>query len=320
MTELSLDPEIAAALARDIATYGPRERLTAANAAALRADFDRRRLARGLVGGPTMRARRDVEAELGGRSVRLRLHEPESAPPVGPALVYFHGGGWVWGSVDSHDRIMRELAQRSGQRVIGIEYRKAPEHPFPAPFEDCRDGVAWIVAHAAELGVVPDRLAFGGDSAGANLALAVGLDETRRGRPPATLLLFYGTFDADLETESYRAAFGDGRFGLARQDMAIFLDLYLGRDRGDGDVRAVPLRGPHGGLRRAFLLGCGLDPLRDDTRRLAGALAAAGVDFEFTEIPTANHGFLALVEDVTAARAALARAAAHLASALRGGN
>lgn len=319
MPDTMLDREIAAALARDLATYGPREALTAGNATALRADFFRRRLTRGLIGGPAMRMSRDFEARLSGRTLRVRLHVPEGAAPVGPALLYFHGGGWVWGSIDSHDRIMRELAHRSGQRVIGVDYRKAPENPFPAPFEDCSDAVDWVCAQAAQLGVDPSRLATGGDSAGASLALAVGHHEAARGRPPVTLLLFYGTYDADLETDSYRATFGDGRFGLSRQDMAIFLDLHLGQGRADCDPRALPMRGSHAGLRRAFLLGCGLDPLRDDTRRLAGALAGAGVAFEFLEIPSANHGFLALVEDVAIARAALAKAAAHLARAFAAG-
>lgn len=318
MPDTTLDREIAAALARDLATFGPRDALAADNAAALRADFFRRRLARGLIGGPAMRTSQDFEARLPGRSLRVRLHVPESAAPVGPALLYFHGGGWVWGSVDSHDRIMRELAQRSGQRVIGVDYRKAPEHPFPAPFEDCSDAVDWVRAQAAQLGVDPSRLAMGGDSAGANLALAVGHHEAARDRPPATLLLFYGTYDSDLETGSYRAAFGDGRFGLSRRDMSIFLDLHLGVGHANGDPRALPLRGSHAGLRRAFLLGCGLDPLRDDTRLLAGALAGAGVAFEFLEIASANHGFLALVEDAALARGALARAASHLARASRG--
>ena len=319
MTDPTLDPEIAAALARDLAKFGAREKLSAQNAAALRDDFFRRRLERGLIGGPVMRVSRDIEAALPGRAIRLRLHEPESAAAVGPALLYFHGGGWVWGSVDSHDRIMRELAHRSGIRVVGVDYRKAPENPFPAPFDDCRESAGWIAAHAAELGIDASRIAFGGDSAGANLALAVGMAEAAQGRVPASLLLFYGTFDDDLETESFRAPFGDGRFGLSRQDMAIFLDLYLGEQRATPDARALPQRGSCAALRRAFLLGCGLDPLRDDTRRLAGALAAAGVEFEFAEVASANHGFLALVDDVALARAALARAAAHLARAVSGG-
>lgn len=318
MTDPLLDPEIAAAAARDLARYGARAALSAENLSEMRVDFLRRRLERGRAGGPPMRVTHDREADLPGRRLRVRVHVPEAAPARGPALVYFHGGGWVWGSIDTHDRIMRELAHRSGQRVVGVDYRKAPEHPFPGPFEDCVASVAWLREQSDAFGIDAENLVFGGDSAGANLALATGLAEAEAGRVPRSLLLFYGTFDDDLGTESYRASFGDGRFGLSRRDMGLFLDWYLGeRHRGTAiDARARPLHGRLDLLGRAFLLGCGLDPLRDDTRRLAAALADRGVSFEFTELAAANHGFLALVEDVGLARQALARAAAHLANAV----
>jgi len=317
MTDPALDPEIAAAAARDLARYGARASLDVGNLPEMRADFLRRRLERGRAGGPTMRETVERDVDLPGRRLRLRIHVPEAAPARGPALVYFHGGGWVWGSIDTHDRIMRELAHRSGQRVVGLDYRKAPEHAFPGPFEDCVASVGWLREHGAELGLDAGTLAFGGDSAGANLALATGLAEAAAGRVPRSLLLFYGTFDDDLDTVSYRADFGDGRFGLSRRDMGLFLDWYLGEGhrRGAIDPRAKPLHGRLELVQRAFLLGCGLDPLRDDTRRLAAALAERGVAFEFTELAAANHGFLALLEDVAIARHALARAAAHLASA-----
>lgn len=311
-----LDPQIAAAIARDLAKYGPRDKLRADNLAEIRADFLRRRLERGMSGGPAMRESRDVDADLPGRRIRMRLHVPENAAATGPALFYFHGGGWAWGSIDTHDRIMRELAQRSGCRVVGVDYRKAPEHAFPLPFEDCRDATLLVLARAGEFGIDPARFALGGDSAGANLALAVGLDTAAAGRVPATLLLYYGTFDCDLSTGSYLADFGDGRFGLSRADMALFLGWYLGGEGRSADPRAVPLHGGLGVLRRAFLLGCGLDPLRDDNRRLAAALAAAGVRFDFRELPDACHGFLFMAEDVAASRAALAAGAAHLAAAM----
>jgi acetyl esterase len=317
MTGLVLDPEIAAAAARDVARYGARASLSAGNLAEMRVDFLRRRLERGRAGGPHMRTTHEREADLPGRRLRIRIHVPEAASAHGPALVYFHGGGWVWGSIDTHDRIMRELAHRSGLRVVGVDYRKAPEHPFPAPFDDCVASISWLRDQADALGIDGGRLAFGGDSAGANLALAAGIAEAEAGRVPLGLLLFYGTFDDDLATESYGAEFGDGRFGLSRRDMGLFLDWYLGeRDRGSAiDGRARPLHGRLELLGHTFLLGCGLDPLRDDTRRLAAALAGHGVSFEFTELATANHGFLALAEDVALARHALARAAAYLARA-----
>jgi acetyl esterase len=309
-----LNSEIAAALAGDLARYGKRDALTADNLLALRADFLRRRVPRGA-GGPAMRESRTLAADLAGRSIRLRLHVPEGAPATGPVLFYFHGGGWVWGSIDTHDRVMRELALRSGQRVVGVDYRKAPEHAFPLPFHDCVDAARWVLARAGEFGIDPTRIAFGGDSAGGNLALAAGLDFAAAGAPPATLLLFYGAFDTDLETESYRAPLGDGSFGLSRNDMALFYRWYLPPDGASRDWRAAPVHGALAQLRRAFVLGCGLDPLRDDSRRLASALAAKGVDHVFHEVPDACHGYLFLAEDVALSRAALAAAAAHLAAA-----
>lgn len=310
----AINAELAAALAGDLAKYGPRTALGPDNLLELRADFLRRRLPRGA-GGPRMRDSRDLAAELPGRSIRLRLHVPEAAAATGPVLFYFHGGGWVWGSIDTHDRVMRELAQRSGLRVLGVDYRKAPEHPFPQPLEDCLDSARWVLARAAAFGIDPARIAFGGDSAGGNLALAAGLDFAAAGLVPATLLLFYGAFATDLETPSYRAAFGDGRFGLSRNDMALFHRWYLGGDGRSDDARAAPLLGDLTLLRRAHVLGCGLDPLRDDSRLLAAALARHGIDHGFREIPDATHGFLFLAEDVALARHALAEAAAHLAAA-----
>ncbi len=311
MSEPILDPELAAALAADLATFGPRPPLSDETLQAVRADALVRRRVRAAA-GPRMRESRDVVADLPGRDIRLRLHVPEGAPATGPALFYFHGGGWALCSVDTHDRIMRELAVQAGCRVVGVDYRKAPEHPFPAPFDDCREGADWVLARAAMFGIDRKRVAMGGDSAGGNLALAVGLSAAESGAAPATLLLFYGAFGCDLETPSYRAPIGDGRFGLSRADMDNFFRWYLPRDGRSADWRAAPIKGRLDLLRRAFVLACGLDPLRDDSRQLAAALARAGVSHDYRELPTANHGMIALSGDVGLARDALASAAAHL--------
>ncbi|MBL8701160.1 MAG: alpha/beta hydrolase [Alphaproteobacteria bacterium] len=310
----TLDPVLAAVLAADLRTFGPREPLSRANLEAQRADYLRRRMPR-AAGGPAMRESRTETLTAPGREIRVRLHVPADAPATGPALFYFNGGGWVWGSIDSHDRIMRELSGRSGCRVVGVDYRKAPEAPFPAPFEDCLDGVRAVLARAGSFGIDPSRIAFGGDSAGGNLALACGL----AAEPvPSTLLLLYGAFDTELETGSYRAPFGDGSFGLSRADMALFLDWYLPSATMRRDPRAAPLHGVLARLRDVFILGAGLDPLRDDSRNLAGRLASSGVDHEFVELAGANHGFLHLVGDVPLADAAIDRAAAHLRRVLAG--
>ena len=311
MSEPVLDPEITAALAADLAVFGPRPPLSPETLAAVRADALERRRVRAAA-GPRMRESRDLQADLPGRRLRLRLHVPEGAAASGPVLFYFHGGGWVLCSIDTHDRIMRELAAQAGCRVVAVDYRKAPEHPFPLPFDDCRDATAWSLERANSLGIDPRRVAFGGDSAGANLALAVGLDAAQRGAVPASVLLFYGAFGCDLETPSYRAEIGDGRFGLSRADMEMFFRWYLPPAGQSADWRAAPIKGRLDLLRRAFVLGCGLDPLRDDSRQLGAALAQAGVGHVYRELATANHGFIALSGDVELARGALALAAADL--------
>ena len=317
MSEPTLDPEIAAALAADLAQFGPRPLLAPDSLAASRADSLARRRIRAAA-GPRMRESRDFVADLPGRTLRMRLHVPEGAPATGPVLFYLHGGGWVLCNIDTHDRIMRELAAYAGCRVVAIEYRKAPEFPFPLPVEDCRDAAAWVLRRAASFGIDPRRVAFGGDSAGANLALAVGLDAAERGAVPATLLLFYGAYGCDLETDSYRGEIGDGRFGLSRSDMDLFFRWYLPPDGRSADPRAAPIKGRLELLRQAFVLSCGLDPLRDDSRQLSGELARSGVSYVYRELATANHGFLALSGDVELARVALRAAAAHLRDAFGG--
>lgn len=309
----SIDPVLAAVQAADLAIFGPRDRVTRANIVAQRADYLRRRLPR-AAGGPAMAESRTEVLSASGRTIRVRLHVPHGAAPTGPVLIYFNGGGWVLGTIDSHDRIMRELAERSGCRVVGIDYRKAPEDPFPAGFLDCLDGTRAVLAQAPAFGVDAARVALAGDSAGGNLALACAL---ALDRAPATLLLFYGAFGIDLDTESYRAVFGDGRFGLSREDMALFFELYLPLPAMRGDARAAPLLGDLARLRRAFILGAGLDPLRDDSRVLAAKLARLGVDHEFRECASATHGYVHLVGDVPLADTAIDAAAAHLRSVFR---
>lgn len=304
----TLDAELAAEMKADLERFGPRDKLARDNLEAMRADYLRRRLPRAM-GGPTMReSRTDTFAGPGGE-LRLRLHVPSSAAATGPALVYFNGGGFVWGSIDSHDRIMREIAAASGVRVVGIDYRKAPEHPFPAAYEDCLAGIDAVAARAGALGIDAARLAFGGDSAGANLALACALHGTR---VPATVLLIYGALSLDGDMASCRGELGDGRFGLSRSDMQLFNGWYVGSTAAPADPRAAPLAGDLARLRRAFVLGAGLDPLRDDSRELAVRLARLGIDHEFVEYPAANHGFLHFVGDVVLATRAVARTAEHL--------
>ncbi|MFY7781068.1 MAG: alpha/beta hydrolase [Tagaea sp.] len=309
---LDLDPEIAAALAESARRLGPSPVHLPHDPAAARADQEARRAPWNL-GGPRMRERRDLALDLPGRSIPARLYVPEGE--TRGLLVWLHGGGWVIGSLDTHDRLCRALAAGAGTRVLSVGYRKAPEHPYPLPLDDAADAFVWARERAESLGAEPAKIAFGGDSAGANLAFGAALRLVARGLPGACAhMSIYGVFDADLDTESYRLL-GDGRFGLDRAGMSVYWDLYCPDVARRTEPEAAPLRGDARVFKRPFLLATGLDPLRDDSRKMRDALLAAGVDTVYVEFPRANHGFVHLGAHAAVAREAIAAAAAHLSRA-----
>ncbi|MBL8831967.1 MAG: alpha/beta hydrolase fold domain-containing protein [Rhodospirillales bacterium] len=312
-----LDPEIAAAAALDLSRFGTPPSHLPGDPAGARAEQERRR-APWNEGGPVMAETRELTLALPGRTMAARLYVPEGA---GDGLVLFvHGGGWVIGSLATHDRLTRMLAHLSGMRFLGIAYRKAPEHPYPAALEDTMDAWDWAQANAASLGA--RRFAMAGDSAGANLAVAAALVlGSAGGKLPETVASIYGVLDSNLDTVSYLMR-GDGRFGLSRASMAMYWDLYC-PDAGQRAAFSVaPSRAPEErlhALRKPFLLAAGLDPLRDDSRRMRDVLLAAGIDTVYSEYPRANHGFCHLSATSKAARSALAETAAHLKRALTAG-
>jgi acetyl esterase len=309
---LDLDPEIAAALAESLRLCGPVPSHLPHDPASARADQEKRR-APWNRGGPVMRERRDLNLDLPGRTIPARLYVPEGGPQG--LLVWCHGGGWVIGSLDTHDRLARALAQGAGCRVLSVGYRKAPEYAYPAPLDDAFDAFLWAQARAAELGVDPAKIAWGGDSAGANLAFGAALRLAARGLPGACAhVSIYGVLDCDLDTESYRTR-GDGRFGLSQAGMALYWDLYCPDRARRAEPELSPLRGKLDVFERPFLLAAGLDPLRDDSRKMRDALLAAGMDTSYAEFPRANHGFINLGAYAAVAREAIAAAAAHLARA-----
>lgn len=309
---LELDPEIAAALAESAKLCGPVPAHLPHDPAAARADQEKRRAPWNL-GGPRMRERRDLALDLPGRTIRARLFVPEGAPRG--LVVWFHGGGWVIGSLDTHDRLCRALAEGAGTRVLSVGYRKAPEHPYPAPLDDAFDAFLWARAQAEELGVEPAKIALGGDSAGANLAFGAALRLAARGLPGGCAhISIYGVLDCDLDTESYRTL-GDGRFGLSQAGMAMYWNLYCPDRAKHGEPELSPLRGDMRVFKRPFLLATGLDPLRDDSRKMRDALLAAGIDTTYVEFPRANHGFVHLGAHAAVSREAIAATSAHLARA-----
>jgi acetyl esterase len=246
--------------------------------------------------------------------MRARLYRP--AAEKLPLILFVHGGGWTFGSVDSHANEMRYLALASGCAVLGFEYRLAPEHPFPAPHDDVLAAIAAVRAGA--LGDLADagRLALAGDSAGANLALGALLALRDAGqKPPAAAGLFYGCYTPDSGSESHRL-YGDGAFGLSTVRMDWYWNNFLGPAAAAPPRLATPLGAELAGLPPLYLMAAGLDPLANDTTALAGRLQAIGAAHELVAVPGVVHGFLGRAPRLPAARDAIAKAGAFLAARL----
>jgi acetyl esterase/lipase len=247
--------------------------------------------------------------------LRGRFYVPSKASARGPLLVFFHGGGWVYGDLDSHDPTCRFLAERSGVRVLSVEYRLAPEHPFPAAYDDAVAAYRWVVDHATELGGDPSRLAVGGDSAGGNLAAEVALLAAREQMPLAFQLLVYPGTDASTRTESKRL-FGRDLY-LTEVFMDQVMDWYVPVRADRTDPRVSPLLDDiPAGLAPAYIATAGFDPLRDEGEAYARKLADVGVKVELRRFADQIHGFLSVVGVGRTARAASAEVASALARGL----
>lgn len=228
-----------------------------------------------------------------GGDLAIRLYRPSPASGS-PVLMWFHGGGWVMGDVASGDLAGRDLARRAGCVVVSVDYRLAPEHPFPAAFDDCVAATRWVIDHAENLGVDASRVAVGGDSAGGNLAAAVAIHAVDAGMQVVGQLLVYPvtTFDPTLPSMTEN---GDG-YLLTRRAMEWFWDHYAqGANR--TDARLAPLDGlrsidPAAAVRLApaWVYTAGFDPLRDEGRAHAAALAALGVAVTSMHVDDVIHG------------------------------
>jgi acetyl esterase len=208
-----------------------------------------------------------------------------------PIVVFFHGGGWVLSSVDGHDPIARRIAARSGALVVSVEYRLAPEAPFPAPHDDCWTATTWLAEHGADWGGDPSRVAVCGDSAGANLAAGVAIRARDEGLPLAMQALIYPCIDDRQSEYPSMTDNADGYF-LAADDMVWFWDHFVPAEF-RSDPRAVPARLPQpAGLAPAFVQTAEFDPLRDEGERYARRLADAGVPTELVRYPGVVHGFV----------------------------
>lgn len=244
--------------------------------------------------------------------IPLRIYVPRSGKAPHPALVYYHGGGWTVGDLDTHDAVARALARDAECIVVSVDYRMGPEHRFPAAVDDAMSAFAWAAVHAAELGGDASRLAVGGDSAGGNLAAVVAQQTLAKGiRGPDFQLLIYPVTDLGAEAESYET-FADG-FYLTRPLMRWFAANYVGGPDDRLDPRCSPLRAESlAGLPPVFLLTAGYDPLRDEGKAYASRLLEAGVDVEYRNYDSLIHGFISMAGVVREAGRAFGDAVAAL--------
>jgi len=246
--------------------------------------------------------------------VPCRLYYPEGVD--NPAcLVYAHGGGFMQGSLDSWDRFLRELVRQSGVAVLSVDYRLSPEVKFPVAFDEMVAMIRLAASRAAEWGIDSRRLAVGGDSAGANLALAAALALRDAGQKLLSFqLLIYGVYSADVESPSWQR-FGQGA-GLSQTQMRWIFETYLESPEQQNDWRVAPILADLKGLPPAHLIVGSLDPLQDDSNKLLAKLKQAAVPADLTVYQGINHGFIRYGRLIRTARTAVSDCAAALKKAL----
>jgi acetyl esterase len=269
-------------------------------------------------GGEPERVHEVYEREIPGPETPLtvRLYRPEGYRPEGagpmPVLLYFFGGGWTLGSIDTSDGVCRRLANAVPCTVVTVGYRLAPEWRFPAAVEDCFAATRWVAEHAGELGVDAGRMCVAGDSAGGNLAAAVTLlARDRGGVALAGQVLVYPNTDYASDTPSLRENTDPWLFNAT--SVGWYWSHYLGSEEDGAHPLASPLRAEtHRGLPPALVITAEYDPLRDQAEQYAQRLAASGVPTRLRRYDGMVHGFFTMLGTVDAARLALAEAAAHL--------
>jgi acetyl esterase len=260
----------------------------------------------------------DLQADGPHGAIPLRAYRPAgvAADTLLPVLVYFHGGGWTIGDLDTHDVLCRDLANGSGCAVVSVDYRMAPEHPFPAAVDDCLAATRWVRANAVSLRVDARRLAVGGDSAGGNLAAVVCLALRDGGDAlPAFQLLIYPATDMRAVAPSHTT--NAQGYVLTADSIAYYRGHYIADPAQWTDWRASPLlAGDHGRLPPALVVTAGFDPLRDEGRQYADALSGAGTKAEYVCFERQIHGFITMGRVIDEANTAVALCAAALRRAL----
>jgi acetyl esterase len=266
---------------------------------------------RTAVGGPVMAETADRFVDARGRRIFCRVFRPVTDRVV-PTLVYFHGGGWVWANVDTHDRMTREYAAAGPVAVVSVDYALSPEAKFPQALEECAAVVRFVCENGADWGLDPARVFVGGDSAGGNLALATALLLRDNGGPTlAGVLANYPVSDARFDTPSYRE-FGGGGYGLTTERMAFYWSVYVPHDIDRLHPLAAPLRADLAGLPPVMVLLAELDVLRSEGEALVAKLRAAGVAVETETFAGVVHGFLRATGAVQKARDAVGIAGAWM--------
>ncbi|HTS25666.1 MAG TPA: alpha/beta hydrolase [Bryobacteraceae bacterium] len=254
---------------------------------------------------------RDIRIPGPAGEIALRVYTPDSAVPA-PALIYFHGGGWVLGDLESHDHVCRSLANRVPCVVLSVDYRLGPEAKFPAAVDDSYAAAEWIAAHAAELGIDPCRIAVGGDSAGGNLSAVVAqLARDRNGPRLIYQLLIYPGTDMRMNWPSVEENAGGPL--LTKPAMVWFLDHYLRSEEDKDNPLASPLLAASlNDLPAAFVLTAECDPIRDEGEAYAQRLREAGVAVAVKRYAGMPHGFFSFAAALSAGREAFADAAGAL--------
>lgn len=310
-----IDPELLhAARLQPVVDYADPRRVRATLARALR-------LSQGLRPPPSPDdpevIGRTIPARAGAPDIPVRIYRARRHPRPNPALVFFHGGAFTAGDLETEDLRCREIARRTGILVVSVDYRLAPEHPFPAGFDDCYDAVAWVADNAAGLGVDPDRLVVGGSSAGGALAAAVAQASRDRGGPALVFqLLLYPVMDDRMTSGSMTRFVATP--GWNQPNSVHMWRHYLGAGHAAASLPyAVPGRTENlSGLPPAYVMTVEFDPLRDEGIAYARALIAAGVPTELHGFPGAFHGFDAAAPQSALARRALEEQCAVLARAV----
>jgi acetyl esterase len=264
----------------------------------------------GAAGGPVMARTSEQWIAARGRRIFCRLHRPVDGPML-PIAVYFHGGGWYFSSVDTHDRVAREIAAAGEVAVVSVDYALSPEAKFPQALEECAAVVRHLAIHGADWQLDPSRIVVCGDSAGGNLALATGLLLRDSGGPKLRgILAAYPVCDSDLSTPSYRE-FATG-LPLTAEKMRFFWDAYVSHAVDMLHPLAAPLRADLAGLPPTLLQVAEIDVLRSEGEALGRKLRDAGVVVELEVLPGLTHGFMRATGAVGRAREAMAKAGVWL--------